>query len=94
MKILSYNRKNIYKFKNMDKGIYSVRYQIIITKGHKIKTTKWSKRTLIVIQKIKKRKISQKDTNKTEHVSMRSCGTRFDGASEQYSKSDIRSLSY
>ena len=49
MKILSYHRKNIYKFKNMDKGIYSVRYQIIITKGHKIKTTKWSKRTLIVI---------------------------------------------
>ena len=49
MKILSYHRKNIYKFKNIDKGIYSVRYQIIITKGHKIKTTKWSKRTLIVI---------------------------------------------
>ena len=48
-KILSYQSKNLYNFKNMDKGIYSIRYQVVITKGSKTKTTKWSKRTLVKI---------------------------------------------
>ena len=48
-KFLSYQRKNVLKYKNLDKGIYSIRYQVIITKGHKVKTTKWSKRALVEI---------------------------------------------
>ena len=48
-RFLTYNRKNKIKFKNMDKGIYSVRYQVIILKGDKERKTKWSKRTLVVM---------------------------------------------
>ena len=48
-KILTYKRKNKLKFSNMYKGIYSIRYQVIITKGNKIKSTRWSKRTLVEI---------------------------------------------
>ena len=46
-KVITYNKKNKIKFKNMDKGIYSVRYKVIIFKGNKEKSTKWSVRTLV-----------------------------------------------
>ena len=46
-KLLTYSRVNRYKFKEVESGIYSVRYRVIITRGKKVKYTKWSGRTLV-----------------------------------------------
>ena len=48
-KILTYKRKNKYNIKQMDRGIYSVRYQVVIIGKNQTKYTKWSKRKLIEI---------------------------------------------
>ena len=48
-KILTYKRKNKYNIKQMDMGIYSVRYQVVIIGKNQTKYTKWSKRKLIEI---------------------------------------------
>ena len=48
-KILSYSSQNILKVKNLDKGIYSIRYRVIISKEGKQKSTSWSRRTLVSI---------------------------------------------
>lgn len=48
-KILTYHTSIRYRSKRMDKGIYSVRYRIVLTRGKKTRYSKWSKRTLIEI---------------------------------------------
>ncbi|MGI6680566.1 MAG: RCC1 domain-containing protein [Bdellovibrionota bacterium] len=48
-KILTYQSSVRYKTKKMDKGIYSIRYKIVITKGNKTRHTKWSKKALVEI---------------------------------------------
>ena len=48
-KILTYKRKNKYNIKQMDMGIYSVRYQVVIIGKNQTKYTKWSKKKLIEI---------------------------------------------
>ena len=48
-KFLTYERKNEINLKNMDKGIYSIRYQVVISNSKKSETTKRSKRTLTEI---------------------------------------------
>ena len=47
--ILVYKSKNEFDLKNFDKGIYSIRFQVIITKGNKSRKTNWSRKTLIEI---------------------------------------------
>lgn len=49
IKKLSFHKHNKVKFKNMDKGIYSVRYQVFITRKGRVRHTKWSPRNLIEI---------------------------------------------
>ena len=48
-KVNTINYKNVMNFKNIDRGIYSIRYQIVITKGKKVRKTKWSKKILLDI---------------------------------------------
>lgn len=48
-KFLTYERKNEINLKNMDKGIYSIRYQVVISNSKKSETIKRSKRTLTEI---------------------------------------------
>ncbi|MGI6680657.1 MAG: RCC1 domain-containing protein [Bdellovibrionota bacterium] len=48
-KVLTYHGKIKYRSKRMDKGIYSVRYRIVITRNGETRYTKWSKRKLVEI---------------------------------------------
>ena len=45
----NHKSKNEFNLKNFDKGIYSIRFQVIITKSNKSRKTNWSRKTLIEI---------------------------------------------
>lgn len=45
-KILRYSHRKSYSFRNLDNGVYSIRYLIIIENDQKAEFSKWSGRNL------------------------------------------------